>query len=172
MTDCVVWRPPFNPCSHAGLQHWYWHPYLHFISLSLAPTCVIGLNKDLALPASFSVTCLSKPSDFAYVSRSRCAVVLDFINMCLRAAQPAPLEDKKEEKKERVQTVELSTTAKARAKAKAKGGDDSTMVDATPVAAPAEAEEKKLAEEKCAFCAWVLCVRVICVLFMFRPMVL
>lgn len=49
------------------LQHWYWHSYFHFISLSLAPTAVIGLNKDLQLPSSFSVTCLSKPSDFAYV---------------------------------------------------------------------------------------------------------
>lgn len=106
------------------LQHWYWHPYLHFMSLSLAPTCVIGLNKDLLLPASFTVTTLAKPSDFAY---------------------PAPLEEKKEEKKERVQTVELSTTAKARAKAKAKGGEDAVMEPATPVVA--EAAEKK-ADEK------------------------
>jgi len=105
------------------LQHWYWHPYLHFLSLSLAPTAVIGLNKDLQLPASFAVTCLAKPSDFAY---------------------PAPLEEKKEEKKERVQTVELSTTAKARAKAKAKAGEESVPSVDTPAPVP----ETPAVEEK------------------------
>jgi hypothetical protein len=73
------------------------------------------------------------------------------VRTVLFLTQPAPLEDKKEEKKERVQTVELSTTAKARAKAKAKGGDDAAMVD-TPAASPVETEDKKpAAEEKRAF---------------------
>ena len=49
------------------LQHWYWYPYLHFISLALAPTAIIGLNKDLQLPVEFNVTCNAKPSEFAYV---------------------------------------------------------------------------------------------------------
>jgi hypothetical protein len=49
------------------LQHWYWYPYLHFVSLALAPAVIIGVNRDLAVPVDFSVTCVAKPSDFAYV---------------------------------------------------------------------------------------------------------
>ena len=28
-------------------QFWYWYPLMHFLSLSLTPTALIGLNKDL-----------------------------------------------------------------------------------------------------------------------------
>ena len=53
---------------------------------------VCGVTKqDFKMPRGWSVTCHAKPSLFAY---------------------PKKLEDKKEEKKERVTTVTLSTTAK------------------------------------------------------------
>lgn len=29
------------------LQHWYWHSTVHFISLSLVPTSIIGVNEHL-----------------------------------------------------------------------------------------------------------------------------
>ena len=58
-------------------HHWYWHPLLHFFSLTLAPTAVIGVNKELKIPGSFKLKCDAKPSLFAY---------------------PEPLEEKKEEK--------------------------------------------------------------------------
>mmetsp|Transcript_16364 Transcript_16364/g.50018 ORF Transcript_16364/g.50018 Transcript_16364/m.50018 type:complete len:952 (+) Transcript_16364:187-3042(+) len=77
------------------LQHWYWYPLLHFLSVSLTPTLTAGLNADLKLPTKFSVTCAAKPSQFAY---------------------PKKKEEKKEAKKLKVTTVELSTTAKARAR--------------------------------------------------------
>jgi 26S proteasome regulatory subunit N2 len=32
------------------LQNWYWYPYLHFLTLSFEPSCVIGLNKSLKMP--------------------------------------------------------------------------------------------------------------------------
>ena len=54
---------------------------LHFFSLSLKPTLLVGLNKDLELPSTFEVTCHAAPALFAY---------------------PPPLKEKKEAKKERV----------------------------------------------------------------------
>merc|ERR1712183_700691 len=77
------------------LQHWYWYPLMHMFSLALTPSYTIGLNKDLKYPKSFSIICQTKPSVFAY---------------------PKRLEEKKEEKKKRVETVTLSTTAKNKAR--------------------------------------------------------
>lgn len=76
------------------LQYWYWYPLMHFLSLAMSPTAVIGLNKDFDLPTGFSMTCNARPSLFAY---------------------PAA-EEKKEETKEKVVTAILSTTAKNRAR--------------------------------------------------------
>merc|ERR1719240_295701 len=77
-------------------HHWYWHPLLHFFSLALTPTAVIGVNKDLKIPPSFKLKCDARPSLFAY---------------------PEPLKEEVEEKKERVETAVLSITSKAKAKA-------------------------------------------------------
>lgn len=105
------------------LQHWYWYPLLHMLSLSMTPTALIAVNKDMKLPKGFQVKCDAPPAWFAY---------------------PDPLEEKKAEKKERVKTVELSTTAKAKAKARAKKkaeekeGDDADMGDGKEAAASAD----------------------------------
>merc|ERR1719502_582282 len=76
-------------------QHWYWYPMQHMISLSFAPTALIGLNKEFKMPTKFTAACAAKPSLFAY---------------------PKMTEAKKEDKKERVATVTLSTTARAKAR--------------------------------------------------------
>jgi 26S proteasome regulatory subunit N2 len=76
------------------LQYWYWYPLMHFLSLSMTPTAMIGLNKDFDMPKDFSAICNSKPSVFAY----------------------PVVEDKKEDVKERVVTAVLSTTAKSKAR--------------------------------------------------------
>lgn len=76
------------------LQYWYWYPLMHFLSLAMSPTAVIGLNKDFDLPTSFSVTCNARPSLFAYPAQ----------------------EEKKEDVKEKVVTAVLSTTAKSKAR--------------------------------------------------------
>merc|ERR1712014_527066 len=75
----------------------------------------IGLNKDFKFPKNFEIVCSSKPSAFAY---------------------PKKLEEKKEEKKKRVETVALSTTAKEkarqarkRAKGEAVGSSDAMEVE-------------------------------------------
>ncbi|EFA76166.1 26S proteasome regulatory subunit S1 [Heterostelium album PN500] len=47
------------------LQFWYWYPMTHFFGLALTPTAIIGVNKNLEMPAfSFKSNC--KPSLFAY----------------------------------------------------------------------------------------------------------
>merc|ERR1712238_495166 len=107
------------------LQHWYWFPMMHMLSLAITPTFTIGLNRDFKFPKTFEITCNAKPSHYAY---------------------PKKLEEKKEEKKKRVVTVTLSITAKskarlARKRAKEEGdsGDGSVPMD--------EDEDKSSKEE-------------------------
>ena len=99
------------------LQHWHWYPLMHMLSLAVTPTVTIGLNKNFKYPKKFEIVCHGKPSAFAH---------------------PKKLEEKKEEKKKRVETVALSTTAKnmariARKRAKEEAesgevsGDDEVM---------------------------------------------
>lgn len=109
------------------LQHWYWFPMMHMFSLAITPTYTIALNKDFKYPKGFEIQCNAKPSAFAY---------------------PKRLEEKKEEKKKRVETVTLSTTAKnkarlARKKAKEEDGDEK-LDDADTV----EVKEQESKEEK------------------------
>jgi 26S proteasome regulatory subunit N2 len=47
-------------------QMWYWYPLMLMISLAVAPTALIGLNKDVRMPKNFSVKSKTKPSTFAY----------------------------------------------------------------------------------------------------------
>ena len=106
------------------LQHWYWYPLMHMFSLALTPSYTIGLNKDLKYPKSFTVTCQTKPSVYAY---------------------PKRLEEKKEEKKKRVETVTLSTTAKNKARMARKRAKEEVS-DAMDVDEKKE-EEKEEKEE-------------------------
>jgi 26S proteasome regulatory subunit N2 len=77
------------------LQHWHWYSMMHMFCLALTPTHTVGLNEDFKFPKNFEIQCSSKPGAFAY---------------------PNQLEEKKEEKKKRVQTMALSTTAKEKAR--------------------------------------------------------
>ena len=103
------------------LQHWYWYPMLNFLSLSLTPTAIIAVNHKLKVPKAFKIISKDKPSTYKY---------------------PELLKKQEEVKKEKVETVVLSTTAKVKArtdrKNKAEGGD----VEMTEVN-EVEKEEKK-----------------------------
>ncbi|KAH6847549.1 armadillo-type protein [Chaetomium sp. MPI-CAGE-AT-0009] len=46
-------------------QYWYWFPFTHFLSLSFAPTSIIGLDHDLEMP-SIKFHCATRPSLFDY----------------------------------------------------------------------------------------------------------
>jgi 26S proteasome regulatory subunit N2 len=114
-------------------QYWYWYPLLNFLSLSLTPTALIGLNKDLKVPKSFTFISNAKPSMYKYP---------DFL--------------KKEENKkgEKVETAVLSTTVKVRARADRKnkpeggaGGNEDTK-DKEMTHEDEKKDEDKKEEEK------------------------
>jgi len=111
-------------------QFWYWYPLVHFISLALTPTAVIGLNRDLQVPEGFNFVSNARPALFAY---------------------PPPVELKKAEATKTVKHATLSVTAKALAKARKKEGG---AADATAAAAggatPMDVDEEKKSEEKSA----------------------
>ena len=83
-------------------QFWYWFPFTHFLSLSLSPTALIGVNKDLKVPKGFKFTSNAKASLFDY---------------------PALLKADQKEVKKEAPKVDLSTTAKAKARAAKKAFD-------------------------------------------------
>lgn len=51
-------------------QYWFWHPFLHFLSLAFEPTAIIGLNSDLKIP-EFSFKSNVSPRFFAYPKASK-----------------------------------------------------------------------------------------------------
>ncbi|KAK4141340.1 armadillo-type protein [Dichotomopilus funicola] len=79
-------------------QYWYWFPFTHFLSLSFAPTSIIGLDHDLEMP-SIKFHCATRPSLFDY---------------------PPEQEVKVEEGPALVSTAILSTTAQAKRRAQKK----------------------------------------------------
>ena len=99
-------------------QYWFWFPFIHFFSLALEPTAVIGLNVNLKMP-NFVFKSNASPSMFAY---------------------PAPTAPPEKAAVAKLQTAVLSTTAKAKARAEQKSkkaeGEDEKMEDAAPGAAP------------------------------------
>jgi 26S proteasome regulatory subunit N2 len=87
------------------VQMWYWFPMIYFISLSLVPTAMVGLNERLKMPKNFVVRSEARPSLFAY---------------------PEPIKPvSKDEKKDVGPKVQLSTTIKRQtSRALRKGKDD------------------------------------------------
>ncbi|KAL2268777.1 hypothetical protein VTJ83DRAFT_3623 [Remersonia thermophila] len=113
-------------------QYWYWFPFTHFLSLSFAPTSIIGLDHDLEMPA-IKFHCATRPSLFDY---------------------PPEQEVKVEEGPALVTTAILSTTAQARRRAQRKERAqrresmdiDTPTVSKTP--APAGGDKMDVDEEK------------------------
>jgi 26S proteasome regulatory subunit N2 len=79
-------------------QSWYWFPLAHFLSLSFAPTALIGVTENLKIP-KFKVNCHAKPELFQY---------------------PPKAEEVKEKQPDKIATAVLSTTNRARARANKK----------------------------------------------------
>lgn len=78
------------------VQSWFWYPFAHFLSLSFAPTAIIGVNSDLKIP-KFEMIVQSKPEYFQY---------------------PPKVEEAKEKQPDKITKVVLSTTNRAKARAK------------------------------------------------------
>ena len=117
-------------------QHWYWFSYVLMMPLALHPTCVIGLNKDLAMP-QYSFTSNANPARFGFPK----SVQLE----------------KKEAKAAGVAKAVLSTTKKTGKKAKKAGepqsptspkaaGDVEAKMAEAAAAAEAEKKEAEAAE--------------------------
>jgi len=83
-----------NMTSAVGLlvfqNYWFWYPFTNFISLAFTTTCAIVVNKDLKMP-KLEIKSKSRPPTFSY---------------------PDPIQEEKEKKKIKVNTVVLSVTAK------------------------------------------------------------
>lgn len=96
------------------VQSWFWYPFAHFLSLSFAPTAIIGVKEDLKVP-QFELNVHSKPEYFQY---------------------PPKVEEAKEKQPDKITKAVLSTTAKAKARAKkqhAKKLDEEKASDAMEV---------------------------------------
>ncbi|KAL3473448.1 armadillo-type protein [Aspergillus californicus] len=95
------------------IQYWYWFPLTHFLSLSFAPTSVIGVDQKLEVPC-FNFHSNTKPSLFDY---------------------PPEQQVKTEEAPEKVKTAVLSTTAHAKRRAariQRQNRRESMDIDQTP----------------------------------------
>ncbi|XP_050307174.1 26S proteasome non-ATPase regulatory subunit 1 [Anthonomus grandis grandis] len=100
-------------------QYWYWFPLAHCLALAFTPTALIALNAQLKMP-KLELKSNAKPSLYAY---------------------PAPMEEKKREEREKVQTAVLSIAARLRRRDHDKRHRDEKMdVDD-------EKDEKKTADK-------------------------
>lgn len=109
------------------MQHWYWYPLMNFISLAMTPTALVGVNKDLKVPKSFTATLNAKPSTFAY---------------------PVMLKKEEEKSKDKVETAVLSTTAKVKARKDRKDGGDVDMKSDADAKTPTKTDPEKKEEAK------------------------
>lgn len=83
------------------IQYWYWYPLSYFLTLTLQPTALLGLNSDLQMP-KLQVTSDCSPFMFAY---------------------PPPVTTETKDTGAKVPKAVLSTTAKAKDKAKKKDAE-------------------------------------------------
>jgi len=105
-------------------QFWYWFPLSLFLSLSFSPTCLVTLNQDLKVIDFSQIICIKlnlKKQSFVQMPN------MDYISNAPPSvfAYPPALVDKKEEKKEKVETAVLSITAKQKKRDLEKKGEKS-----------------------------------------------
>jgi len=109
-------------------QFWYWFPLAHFLSLAFQPTALIGLNKELKMP-KIEFLSNAAPSVFGY---------------------PPPMEEKKGDKKEKVDKAVLSVTSKKHrrdAEKKTDKGEEKMEIDDKSTSAKSGTDSKEVTSE-------------------------
>jgi 26S proteasome regulatory subunit N2 len=99
-------------------QFWYWYPLAHFLSLAFQPTSLITLNQDLKMP-KIEFLSNASPSCFGY---------------------PPPMEEKKGDKKEKVEKAVLSITDKKKKRDAEKKSEKEEKMDVDEKPAAVEKE--------------------------------
>lgn len=105
---------------------WYWFPYVNFLSLSLAPAALIGIDQTLRIPSDFSFNVNTKKSVYDY---------------------PEPIKVDEGKDKKELEKVALSTTNKAKARAVAAKDKVNKMEEEAENKEKAEAREKAVQKE-------------------------
>lgn len=108
------------------VQSWYWFPLAHFLSLSFAPTAIIGVKEDLKIP-KFELNCHTKPDLFQY---------------------PPKTEESKEKQPDKIATAVLSTTNRAKARANKKKKSQEGEADEDDDKMEIEEEQKEVEKNK------------------------
>ena len=108
------------------LQFWYWFPFVHFFSLTLSPSALIGVNKNMRIPKGFQFKSNAKPSLFDY---------------------PPHIKPDDKKKQVKTETVQLSITQKAKARALKKQAEKEG-VEEPPKEEKMELEETKEVKEE------------------------
>ena len=93
---------------------------MNFVTLAMTPTALVGVNKDLKVPKSFSVQMNAKPSTYAY---------------------PEMMKKEEGKSKEKVETAVLSTTAKVKARKDRKDGPADVEMQDSETSAKKETEK-------------------------------
>lgn len=107
------------------VQSWFWYPFAHFLSLSFAPTAIIGVKEDLKVP-NFELNVHAKPEYFQY---------------------PPKVEEAKEKQPDKITKAVLSTTARAKARAKKNQADKGDAMDVDSEVKKEEKSEVKKEEK-------------------------
>lgn len=128
-------------------QYWYWFPFTHFLSLSFAPTSIIGLDHDLEIP-SFKFHCATRPSLFDYppeqevkVEEGPALVTTAILSTTAQAKRRA----QKKERAQRRESMDIDTPAVAKTAAPS-GGEKMDLDEEKKQAKPDESKEKKEGE--------------------------
>ncbi len=108
---------------------WYWFPLVNFFPLTLSPTALIGVDRNLRVPKGFQFKSNAKPSVFDYPPHIK-------------------PDDKKKDVKKKAAELSLTSRYKTRAAKRARGKDEIEIEGAKTDKIEEEVAEKPVEEEK------------------------
>lgn len=131
-------------------QFWYWYPMVHFIGLSIKPSALICLNKDLKMP-KLKVQCNAHEGMYAYVpsgppEKAKEATAAPKAVLSVTAKSLAREKRRAAKKKQEAQEKDKSDGKPAEDKPEADGNDDVKMEEDKSGMEEEKKEEKKKAK--------------------------